>query len=37
VYDILTPKGLDQARILRSYDLKKKKRVVIPMISLTQR
>ena len=37
VYDILTPRGLDQARILRSYDVKRKKRAVIPMISLTQR
>jgi hypothetical protein len=37
VYDILTPRGLDQARILKSYDVKKKKKAAIPMISLTQR
>jgi carbohydrate-binding DOMON domain-containing protein len=37
VYDILTPRGLDQARILRSYDVKRKKRAVIPMISLSRR
>jgi hypothetical protein len=37
VYDILTPRGLDQARILRGYDLKRKKRAVIPLISLTRK
>ena len=37
VYDILTPRGLDQARILKGYDVKRKKRAQIPMISLTQR
>ncbi|UCB53420.1 MAG: hypothetical protein JSV10_04915 [Candidatus Zixiibacteriota bacterium] len=37
VYDILTPKGLNQTQILGSYDVTKKRRVVIPMISLTQR
>ena len=37
VYDILTPKGLDQARILGSYDPKRKRRAVVPMISLTRK
>ncbi|MGB7063417.1 MAG: glucodextranase DOMON-like domain-containing protein [Candidatus Zixiibacteriota bacterium] len=37
VYDILTPKGTDQMEILGSYDVTMKRRVVIPMISLTQR
>jgi len=34
VYDILTAGGLDQARILRGYDVKRNKRAVVPMISL---
>lgn len=36
VYDILTPKGADQMEILESYDATKKKRVIIPMISVRQ-
>ena len=37
IYDILTPRGLDQARIIGSYDLKRKRRAVVPMISLTRK
>ncbi|MGB3092015.1 MAG: glucodextranase DOMON-like domain-containing protein [Candidatus Zixiibacteriota bacterium] len=36
VYDILIPKGADQMEILGSYDATKKKRVIIPMISVRQ-
>lgn len=37
IYDILTPKGTDQRQILGSYDLKKREKANIPMISLRQR
>ncbi|KPJ62327.1 hypothetical protein AMJ44_15780 [candidate division WOR-1 bacterium DG_54_3] len=37
VYDILTPKGKDQLKILSNYDVKKKRKAVIPMIHLKQR
>ena len=37
LYDILTPKGMDQVQILSSYDVSKNKRVIIPMIKLKQR
>jgi hypothetical protein len=36
VYDILTPAGTNQTEILGRYDVTKKKRVVIPMVSVGQ-
>lgn len=36
VYDILTPIGTDQIRILSNYDVGKGKKVVLPMIKLKQ-
>jgi len=37
VYDILTPKGIDQVKILSNYDVAEKKKAIIPMINLKQR
>lgn len=36
VYDILTPKGENQTQILSDYDSVKKKKVIIPMVSLEE-
>ena len=36
VYDILTPKGKNQTQILSDYDSVKKKKVIIPMVSLEE-
>ena len=37
VYDILTPKGIDQVQILSSYNVVKKKKAIIPMVNLRQK
>jgi len=37
VYDILTPKGIDQVQILSSYNVAKKKKAIIPMVNLRQK
>ncbi len=36
VYDILTPKGISQERILGGYDVAQKRKAIIPMINLRQ-
>ena len=37
VYDILAPRGKNQVQILSSYDVKKKRKAIIPMIKLKQK
>ncbi len=34
VYDILTPEGIDQTKILGSYDVAGEKKAVVPLIRL---